>query len=170
MVGERYGLIDRRGEFVVKPEYEDLAGFAGGERAAARRGGRPGTLDRAGRWSASGYEEWFVIDDSLAVGRIGSQVGVVRRGGNALVRVYPWDEVGRFSGGYAAVREDGKRFGFIDPQGTLVVAPRFDDVGRFVHGLCKVAAGDTLGYVDRSGAWVWKGVFPGYRKRNLDRG
>jgi hypothetical protein len=44
------------------------------------------------------------------------------------------------------------RFGFIDVAGNLVIPPRFTEVNRFRHGLCKVAAGDTLGYISRTGA------------------
>ncbi len=169
-VGTRYGFIDRSGALVAKPEYEEAASFEGGDRAAARRAGRAGVVDRTGRWIEAGYDEWLVIDDSLAVGRVAGRTGVVRRATGALIRPYAWDDVATFSDGLAAVRKRGGRLGFIDPAGSLAIPPRFDEVGRFRHGICKAAAGDTLGYVGRDGAWVWSGRFPGYHRRNPDQG
>lgn len=161
----RSGLIDRTGAFVAPPQYDEIADFAGRSAALARRGDEVGYLDRSGRWSGSFCDTLLTIDDSLAVGRIGNVTGIVRRASGTMLRPYPWEEVGAFVEGRCPVRHRGTRYGFIDPTGALVIPLRFDEVDRFRHGVCKVSAGDTLGYVDRSGAWLWSGRFPGYRRR-----
>ena len=68
--------------------------------------------------------------------------------------------------GLAAARNTRGGYAFIDPLGAIVIPPRFDEVDRFRHGLCRVAASDTLGYIGRDGAWIWRQRFKGYHKRS----
>jgi hypothetical protein len=46
------------------------------------------------------------------------------------------------------------RWGFLDPQGQLAVAPRFDDVADFQHGLAAAREGAKWGFIDPQGRWV----------------
>jgi hypothetical protein len=98
------------------------------------------------------------------------RIGVVNAANGRVVRVFPWETVGPFSEGLAPVRGRGTRFGFADSTGALAIGTRFNQVDRFRLGLCRAAAGDTLGYIDRRGEWVWRGRFPGYRRRYQDYG
>ena len=52
------------------------------------------------------------------------------------------------------------RTGFIDANGTVVIAPTFDGyIGRFVDGLASASDGDIEGYVDELGRWVIQGDY-----------
>jgi WG containing repeat len=164
MLGDKYGYINRTGAFVAKPQFSEAEDFGTRDRVAVRRGPEVGNLDRSGRWRPALYEELLPIDDSLVVGKVEGRSGIVRRDTGKFVQQFPWEQVGSFSEGLAAVRNSRTRFGFIDAAGRLVIANRFNDVGHFRNGLCKVAAGDTLGYVNRSGTLVWFGRFTGLRK------
>ena len=164
-VAGKVGLIDRSGALVARAEYDEIGSFAGGDRAPAIRRGRRGTIDRGGRWRENDYDEFLVVNDSLAVGRIGTTTGLVRRAGGRMLRPYEWDEIDPYSEGLAAARKVREGYGFIDPLGSSVIPPRFDEVDRFRHGLCRVAARDTLGYIGRDGAWIWRQRFKGYHKR-----
>lgn len=160
-----YGLVDRTGAFVAKPVYEQIGTFAGRDRAPARRGDKLGTVDRRGRWRESPFVERFAIDDTLSIGRVAGRSGIVRRATGMLIQPLDWEEIGAFAEGLAPVRNRDTRYGFIDIRGGLVIAPRFDEVQRFRHGLCKAVAGDTVGYVDRGGSWAWCGRFAGAQGR-----
>lgn len=48
----------------------------------------------------------------------------------------------------------GGKWGFIDPSGAVVIAPRFDRAGDFSEGLAAVQEGKTQGYVDAGGKLV----------------
>ena len=165
-VAGKIGLIDRQGALVARAEYDEIGSFAGRDRAPAVRHPRRGTIDRNGRWRENDYDELLVIDDSLAVGRIGTSTGLVRRSGGRMLRRYEWDDIDPYAEGLAAARSAGGGYAFIDALGTIVIPPRFDEVDRFRHGLCRVAAGDTLGYVGRDGAWIWRQRFKGYHRRS----
>lgn len=167
-----YGFIDRSGTFVIEPRFDETGGFKGGEHAPVQRGkGRFGWVDRTGNWIECPYSEVEPLDDTLRVVRMEERrIGIVNAASGRVVRVFPWASVGPFSEGLASVRERRSRLGFIDSTGTLVIGTRFNQVDRFRMGLCRAAAGDTLGYIDRRGAWVWYGRFPGYRGRYPDYG
>jgi len=162
MQGDLYGFIDRTGAFVAKPQYSEASSFDGQNLAAVRRGQEIGTVDRSGRWRRSPFDALLPIDDSLAVGKLSGRTGIVDRGTGTLIRPLSWEEIETFSEGLAAVRNPRTRFGFIDASGRLVIPPRFDEVDRYRRGLCKVAVGDTVGYVGPTGSWVWFGRFSGY--------
>lgn len=54
----------------------------------------------------------------------------------------------------------GGKWGFIDPSGAVVIAPRFDRAGDFSEGLAAVQDGRTHGYVDATGTLVLVPAFP----------
>jgi len=159
-----YGLVDRTGAFVAKPVYEQIWPFAGRDRAQARRGEKLGTVDRRGRWRESPFLERFAIDDTLSIGRVAGRTGIVRRATGKLLQPLDWEEIGAFAEGLAPVRNRDTRYGFIGADGSLAIPTRFDEVQRFRHGLCKAAAGDTVGYIDRAGNWAWFGRFTGVQQ------
>lgn len=45
----------------------------------------------------------------------------------------------------------GKKWGYIDRTGKIVISPEFDDEGDFFDGLAKVRLGLTWGYIDETG-------------------
>jgi hypothetical protein len=45
-------------------------------------------------------------------------------------------------------------WGYIDTNGNVAIAPRFDDATPFSHGLAAVRDGDLWGYIDTRGRWV----------------
>ncbi|MEZ6085587.1 MAG: WG repeat-containing protein [Phycisphaerae bacterium] len=51
------------------------------------------------------------------------------------------------------VRVEGKK-GFINKDGELVIAPRFDNAYRFSEGLAAAMINDQWGYIDENGEWV----------------
>lgn len=51
------------------------------------------------------------------------------------------------------VRENGK-WGFIDPEGNLVIPLQYDGAGLFYDGRAGVIVGDKYGYIDKAGNYV----------------
>jgi plastocyanin len=52
------------------------------------------------------------------------------------------------------VIRDGNRFGFIDNDGRVVIAPQFDDAQWFAEGLAPVKVGSRWGFIDEQGKIV----------------
>ena len=159
LVDGQYGYIDRSGAFVTKPQFTEARAFTSDDRALAWKGPLKGWVDHSGHWSVSRTEELQRVDDSLSVAVTAGRKGLVRRATGEMIREYPWLELGLFVEGLASVRDSTGRTGFIDLAGRMAIPPRFRAVGDFDHGLSKATTRDTLGYIDRTGAWVWSTRF-----------
>jgi hypothetical protein len=150
-----YGYIDRTGAYVVEPRFNQADRFTPDGEAVAWKGATRGIVDLEGHWSVPRFEERQRMNDSVSVAVMSDRVGLVRRATGEMVLEYRWKELGLFAEGLAEFRGSDGRLGFIDVEGRVVIAPRFTRVASFVRDLCKAATRDTLGYIDRSGAWVW---------------
>jgi WG repeat protein len=159
IVNSQCGYIDRSGAYVAKPQFTDARAFTSDDRAVAWKGPIRGLVDLSGRWSPSRMDELQRLDDTLSVAIISGRKGLVRRATSEMIREYPWEELGPFAEGLAHVGGHDGLLGFVDLDGRVAIPPRFRRVGRFDHGLCKATTRDTLGYIDRSGAWVWSTRF-----------
>jgi hypothetical protein len=70
-----------------------------------------------------------------------------------------FDWTGGFSEGLAVVRAGGARggkYGYIDRAGRLVIPLQFDNAQSFEGGLARVWTAGRQGYIDKTGAYVWK--------------
>jgi len=61
---------------------------------------------------------------------------------------------GQGTGDYLFPIRDGKKFGFINRAGTVVVSPQFDAVGDVHEGRVPVYVGQYVGYIDLAGKMV----------------
>ena len=52
------------------------------------------------------------------------------------------------------MRQSG-RWGFVDPNGKLVINPQFDEAESFANGLARVKMDGRFGYVNASGKYIW---------------
>ena len=168
--GGVFGLIDVSGKFVVTPQFEEVSSFHGGRFAAVRRNKVFGWIDRSGNWIQGQGAELARIDDTLRVMRLpwGGVAFVVLPQLRTLTQLDA-DDFEPYSEGLAAVSRKGEPIGFVDGMGLTRIAPRFDRVDRFRAGLCRAVAGDTLGYIDSDGRWVWQSHVRGFGKRNATR-
>jgi WG repeat protein len=159
IMGSLCGYIDRNGAFVAKPQFTDAKAFNAEDRALAWKGPIKGWLDLSGRWTPTRIDELQRLDDSLSVVVVDGRTWLMRRATEQTIREYPWADLGPFREGLARARGPDGRFGFIDLEDRVVIPLRFQQAAGFDHGLCKAATRDTLGYIDRTGAWVWSSRF-----------
>jgi hypothetical protein len=135
---EGVGYIDKTGQFVIKPQfdcpqssYDGLRSFYSGLAAVVNANEKWGFIDKTGK----------------------------------LVIGYQFDEVRPFSEGLAAVCI-GSKWGYIDRTGAMVIATQFEYASCFEYGLAGVMTRDRvpnsmtgpigeMGYIDRSGRFVW---------------
>jgi hypothetical protein len=139
--GGRWGYVDGRGQVVIQRKFDKAGDFAGGLAPVTVEGGRCGYADKTGRLA------------------IPARFRACQRFSDGLARV-----------DLAEDPSDSERVAFIDRDGKTVVAgaqasPPFDSAEDFKDGLAAVGAGGPphmagsgtlLGYVDRTGRYVWK--------------
>jgi hypothetical protein len=127
-VGDKWGYIDRTGKWVIEPQFASSGGFGNGYAAVQR-------------------------DSNGAYGYIDTK-------GNVVIP-YRYEDAGEFEEGtqppkgLAPVKTEGK-WGYIDRNGKLVIQPQYDGARQFENELAEVQPGDTYGYINHSGKYVWK--------------
>ena len=178
--GGKWGYIDKRGDWVIEPQFEHAFGFKDGL-ASVEVGGRWGFIDQKGKFVVNPqYDFIFGLSEGYAIFEIGKGSipgcgqycgyhGFIDTKGRVMVeakfveRPNPdgsWSSpVHPFSEGLAAVKTDDG-WGFIDPTGKMVIDPQFDNVGSFQDGLAFVTALGKEAYITKTGAFVVD-PFPG---------
>lgn len=80
-----------------------------------------------------------------------------------------YDEARIFSFGLAGVRK-GKKWGFIDEKGKIVIPIQYDDVDYFrPSGLCAVTKNGKSGFIDKSGKEIIPIIYPEVNQQMRDK-
>ena len=61
-----------------------------------------------------------------------------------------YDRVGEFSEGLALIEQDEK-YGYVDTQGNIAIAPQYDEAGNFSEGVVAVVLNDKSFFIDAAG-------------------
>jgi len=156
------GVVNVRGEVVIPPKFKGLRRFSEGLAAAQLPGDdKWGYINLQGQWVIKPQFDWcYPFHDGRALVRVDGNVEL-RSPANQSVLQMP-DELSiqaYHSGPQRIAVRDGKRLGFMDRKGHVVIDPTYDEVGRFHDGLAKVRVGQRWGYVNLQGQLVVKPVF-----------
>lgn len=144
-----YGYIDRDGEMVINPQFDDALAFTEGL-APVQVGDRWGYINHSGDTVISPqFNEAESFSEELAAVLVGDRWGYIDPTGNMIINPQ-FNNVESFSEGLAAVLV-GNRYGYIDPIGDMVIDPQFDKIRSFSEGLAAVQVSGRWGYVNLEG-------------------
>ncbi len=158
------GYIDKKGNWVVKPQFEYALEFSDGMAAVTMEPFQKplyGFIDRTGKLvikygfpSVYGFKDGLANVDVYVLGSDDTETIIIDKTGKKLTPSgYP--SIYSFSEGLAAVGDRFKGYGFIDKTGKLVIpighkqASSNDEFG-FSEGLCLT----DKGYIDPTGKLV----------------
>lgn len=137
-VGNLYGYMDKRGQFVIRPRFVSAREFSEGLASVQTEDWKAGYIDKSGNWVITlngglGYN----FKEGLA------PVAFVKEGAMA-------------------------KHGYIDRTGKVVIEPRFEGAFEFIDGVAEVyvveevtspsgrhAEGKTA-YINRAGNYIWR--------------
>lgn len=159
--GGLWGLINRKGEWVVRPRYDSCYAFAPGMTEIVdyhsfneTAGFCPGS--RTKRWVGfPGYTHGkcvYTFSEGLALVEKAGQFGFIDDRGNEVI-IPQYEEAAFFVEGLAKVRVRGK-YGYIDKQNNIVINPQYDDASDFQEGVAYVKVRGKYGFIDKSGKMV----------------
>jgi hypothetical protein len=149
-VGDRWGFISKNGGYVIPPQFESVDEFTGGL-APAKVGGKWGYVDRTGRFAvAPQFDQVTCFACPLSDVKIAGAWAYIDRTGRILFRSGPGDIQP------PTPAKVGDKWGYKDTTGTFVITPQFDWAIGFWHGLAQVKVDGKLGYIDRTGKYIWK--------------
>ena len=105
------------------------------------------------------FEAAWKFSEGLARVRLDGKCGYIDQSGKVVIS--PQFEIcGDFSEGLAGITvfDANGRFkdGYIDKSGNVVIQPRFDRSFNFHEGLAQVRINRKLGYIDKTGKYVWE--------------
>lgn len=138
----RWGFKNRKGQFVIKPQFDAAGNFNEGL-ARVRVGNYWGYIDKSGKFVISPRFYHYSRETGGAVMADSGQYGPSDFS-DGLARVKVWF--------YAKV-------GYIDKTGRMVIKPMFDEGGDFAEGLARVKVGGQWGFIDKTGRLVIKPQF-----------
>jgi KWG repeat domain protein len=160
----KYGIVNSEGKQiqpmgfdelrkdVSDPSSKELPDMGSARDLHVRIGDKWGILTADGEQLAEvKFDSVGVFHDGLAVVKAAERYGYIDRSG-AIVIPIQWIAAYDFSEGLAALRVDKKHFQFINTAGTVVIkSKKYDSVGRFRNGICRVVKGGKVKWIDTRG-------------------
>jgi KWG repeat domain protein len=160
----KYGIVNSEGKQiqpmgfdelrkdVSDPLSKELPNMGSARDLHVRIGDKWGILTADGEQLAEvKFDSVGVFHDGLAVVKAAERYGYIDRSG-AIVIPIQWMAAYDFSEGLAALRVDKKHFQFINTVGTVVIkSKKYDSVGRFRNGICRVVKGGKVKWIDTKG-------------------
>ena len=160
----KYGIVNSEGKQIQPICFDELRKDEAGSSSKelpdmgsardlhVRIGDKWGILTADGEQLAEvKFDSVGVFHDGLAVVKAAERYGYIDRSG-AIVIPIQWMAAYDFSEGLAALRVDKKHFQFINTAGTVVIkSKKYDSVGRFRNGICRVVKGGKVKWIDTKG-------------------
>lgn len=160
----KYGIVNSEGKQiqpmgfdelrkdVSDPSSKELPDMGSARDLHVRIGDKWGILTANGEQLAEvKFDSVGVFHDGLAVVKAAERYGYIDRSG-AIVIPIQWMTAYDFSEGLAALRVDKKHFQFINTAGTVAIkSKKYDSVGRFRNGVCRVVKGGKVKWIDTKG-------------------
>ncbi|MGW4687059.1 WG repeat-containing protein [Streptomyces sp. NPDC004244] len=156
-----WGYLDGQGRWLAEPVLEHTTGFDGAGLSRFLSDGLWGYADTAAAPVVPArFQEAGPFRHGLAVVRTETGVGYADPTG-AVVIGGAYRQAGTFgANGLGAVREADGRCGYVDREGRLVIAARFDGARPFTpEGTAPAMIGEEWGLIDATGEWVVEPCF-----------
>jgi len=158
-VNGKFGFINAKGHFVIKPAFDQAFLFSDGL-AAVRLGQLWGFIDKRGKFIVRPkYKEVRSFSEGLAAVLVNDKKwewGTIDRTGKVIIPARQTDAT-HFSNGLSRITVDREE-GYIDKTGKIVIEPNFARTEDFRDGLAVVIEAETgrISYIDTSGKIVYK--------------
>ena len=118
-------------------------------------GDKQGMIDKNGKaFIPVKYDSLGVFSENMIVAKCGNLYGYINSNGEECIPL-TYSHADNFSEGLAAVKNEKGKYLFIDASGVIVIKPhKYDRVGHFQNGTCKVYRKDKVWEIDREGKKV----------------
>ena len=155
----KYGIINRAGDMLVKPKYEQLEQLENPNYFRVLVDGMYGVIDATGRIIVPAeYNYIGRMSEDMIVAKRGRDYGCFDANGTNVVP-FEFLEIKEYVGGMARIQGRNGRYGFIDKNGSDLVLTMFDSVEYYSEDLALVTAMGAVGFVDMQGNWVVRPIY-----------
>lgn len=142
-----YGFVNKKGEYVVLPKYNNATSFYQGYAIVKDSLGKFHFMNKEGSFIPENIK--WEIPVECCTEYLGPVENVIQPYGLFKIRR-------KFSMDKSQLKEKSvfqynEKYGFINAEGKEVIACEFDSTGRFVNGMCKVVVNGKEGLIDMNG-------------------
>jgi len=168
--GNDFGYINKKGEFVINPQFSNATLFKDGMALVSAQGSKTpwGFIDEKGKYVippsfkyATIFSEGlaFVVNENEAPKAI-DEKGETKFTLQNAEAVRPFHDG---LAGFSVFADDGDRkWGFVDKNGTVKISPQFYRVGNFSEGKCAATIEiNKYVYIDKDGKIIINNQFDG---------
>ncbi|MFA6014586.1 MAG: WG repeat-containing protein [Gallionellaceae bacterium] len=174
----RFGFINKKGEWVIKPKFESAWDFNDHGIAEVKANDVEYLINKSGQAVGSfqganekyGYKDiqtgkvvvkpiydgiGYVFADGLLAVQVGDKWGYVNNKAKVVIKPI-YSKASDFSEGLAAVKVDDK-WGYIDTKGKFAIKPQFTSeygLEAFSEGVARIEIDDKTIYIDKTGREV----------------
>ena len=159
--GEKWGYIDKKGNYVINPQFKDATWFNNGLARVQNEEGKYGFIDKKGNYEIPAhYSQATIFAEGLAfVVEDGGHPTCIDKDGDTEFEFTMADGVCCFQEGlapfYILNDKNEAKWGFVDKKGDVVINPQFTYVRYFNNGLAAVANDkDKWGFINKEGTYV----------------
>lgn len=156
--GDKWGYIDKKGRFVIEPQFDSIDVFSEGF-AAVAVDGKIGFIDKTGNMVIApqfdGLNGGF-CDGLACVSHDGQWNYIDKKGNKAFSSQY--EESYSFSEGLAIIKENGL-YGFLDKTGCIAIPPKYNQVRQFSESMAPVELDGKWGFVNKKGEMLIPTIF-----------
>lgn len=146
----KWGIIDKKGEYISQPQYDDIMPFDNfnGD-ALVEKGEKWGYIDAYDHviWRPA-VEIISRNDNGLSLLKVDDKYGYFAPSGLVVIKAQ-YDAAKDFSEGLAAVKI-GSKWGFIDAKGDVKIPIVFESVNSFKNGVAHVKIDGDFYYIDKN--------------------
>lgn len=147
-----WGYIDKKGEVVILPQFDDAGQFSEGL-AYIKKHGKYGYIDKKGEIVVPlQFEDAYPFSDGVALVKQSTGWCYIDRAGKIVLQPR-FNNAGIFSDGLALCKVNDK-WGYMDKTGKLAIKPQFGYAYSFSGGLAKIWENGKYGYINPNGEIV----------------
>ncbi|WP_168123651.1 WG repeat-containing protein [Paenibacillus sp. HB172176] len=149
-VNGKWGFIDRQGQMVIQPQYDDIAIRIRDGMIQVMKNDKWGYIDKTGKEViALQYDEINIFGEGLAHVLKNGKYGYLNKTGEFLIQpqyaaAFPFTEE------LAAVSLNEK-WGYVNKKNQVVIPYRYDYAYPFTYGLAAVQLDEKWGFIDHNG-------------------
>ncbi len=147
------GLIDKSGEYLIKPGLNRLMNFNEGRGLVRDEKYRFYYITEQAKLYDGFYEKAGRFSHGVAVVQVNGLWGVINQKGIEVIQP-KYNKIESFENGYAKVQINSFS-GLSNLAGETIVAPDYEYISYAGDGIFRVEQGDLIGYFNQAGTWIW---------------